>query len=59
VAVDLPDRELYTAAFQRLAPGEDVLIDAVDERAVQVEEQGRASLDDAILPSAMMASSDA
>jgi hypothetical protein len=59
VAVDLPDREPDAAAFQSLAPGEDVLIDAVDERPVQVEEQGRASLDAAILPSAMMASSDA
>jgi hypothetical protein len=37
VPVDLPDGQLHAAALQRLAPGEDVLVDAVHERAVQVE----------------------
>ena len=57
--VDTPDGEMNATFLQSLAPGEDVLIDAVHERPVQVEEQGRAILDAAIVPSAMMASSNA
>ena len=34
--------ELDALRVERLLPREDVLIDAVDERAVEVEEEGRA-----------------
>ena len=40
-AVDRPDRQLDADACERLAPGEDVLVDAVDQRAVEVEQEGR------------------
>jgi hypothetical protein len=59
VPVDAPDRQPDAAALQRLAPGQNVLIDAVDQRPVQVEEQRRASLYGSIVPSAMMALSEA
>jgi hypothetical protein len=38
--VDAPHCELL---FQRLPPGQDVLVDAVHQRAVKVEQEGRAS----------------
>src|SRR5690242_8541911 len=40
--MDPPHRQLDAGALERLAPGEDVLIHAVDERAVEIEEEGRA-----------------
>ena len=39
-AVDAPDGERDPLALQRLAPGEHVLVDAVDQGAVEVEEEG-------------------
>ena len=44
-SVDAPDREGDPLRLERLAPGEHVLVDAIDERAVEVEEnaaRGRA-----------------
>jgi hypothetical protein len=41
-AVDAPDRQLDTAGLQRLAPGQDVLVDTVHQCAVQVEQKRRA-----------------
>src|SRR5690348_15787583 len=38
-AMDAPHRELDAGALERFAPGEDVLIHAVDERAVEIEEE--------------------
>jgi L-glyceraldehyde 3-phosphate reductase len=58
VSVDLPDGKPDAAAFQRFTPGQDVLVDAIDERPVQVEEKRGASLDAAIVPSGMMPLSD-
>ena len=40
LAVDPPDRELEPVLAQRQVPGADVLVDAVDEGAVEVEEKG-------------------
>ncbi len=40
-AVDLPDREIDADGLQCFAPGDDVLIDAVDQRAVEVEQECR------------------
>ena len=40
LAVDAPDRELDALLLKRLVPGEDMLVDAVDERAVEVEQEG-------------------
>ena len=40
LAVDAPDRELDSFSLERLVPGEDVLIDAVDEGPVEIEEEG-------------------
>jgi hypothetical protein len=39
-AVDAPHRELDADALERFAPGEHVLVHAVDERAVEVEQEG-------------------
>src|SRR5207248_5836239 len=41
-AVDAPHGELDPRALERLAPGEHVLVHAVDERAVEIEQEGRA-----------------
>src|SRR5690606_720735 len=35
-----PDREVDALAVERLLPGQHVLVDAVDERAVEVEQEG-------------------
>jgi hypothetical protein len=40
-AVDPPHGDLDLLLLQRLVPGENVLVDAVDEGAVNIEEQGR------------------
>ena len=40
-AVDAPHRELDAGLLQRLVPRQHVLIDAVDQRAVEIEDQGR------------------
>ena len=39
--VDAPHRELDAGLLQRLVPRQHVLIDAVDQRAVEIEDQGR------------------
>jgi hypothetical protein len=39
-AVDAPDGEGHAGFLKSVAPGEDVLIDAVDEGAVEIEEEG-------------------
>jgi hypothetical protein len=52
--VDLPDRQPHAAAFESFPPGKNVLVDAVDERPVQIEQQRRPGLDAAIVPSAMI-----
>jgi len=39
-AVDAPDREVDAGRRKRLFPGEHVLVDAVQQRAVEVEEHG-------------------
>ncbi len=41
LAMNPPDREIDALSVERLLPGEDVLIDAVDERAVEVEQEYR------------------
>jgi hypothetical protein len=38
-AVDAPDRDRNSGVIEGLLPGEDMLVDAVDERAVQVEHE--------------------
>jgi hypothetical protein len=35
--VDAPDRQLEAGPLERFAPGQDVLVNAVDERPVEVE----------------------
>ena len=40
-AVDLPHGQADTHALERVAPGDHVLIDAVDERSVEVEQKRR------------------
>src|SRR2546429_9256905 len=40
--MDAPDRELDADALQRFAPGEHVLVHAVHEGAVEIEEECRA-----------------
>jgi hypothetical protein len=37
--VDAPDRERDPGALQGFPPGEDVLVDAVDQRTVEVKEE--------------------
>jgi hypothetical protein len=39
-SMDAPDRELDAGALEGVPPGEDVLVDAVHERPVEVEEKG-------------------
>jgi hypothetical protein len=39
--MDAPDREIDALAVERLLPGKHMLIDAVDERAVQIEQEHR------------------
>ena len=39
LAVDTPDRERDPLRLERLVPGQHVLIHAVDERAVEIEEK--------------------
>jgi hypothetical protein len=41
LAMDAPDRQLDALGVERLAPGEHMLIDAVDERSVEIEDEGR------------------
>ncbi len=45
--VNLPPRQIYPDLLHRLAPGDDVLVDAVDQRPVEIEQERRvaASLD--------------
>jgi hypothetical protein len=38
-AVDAPYRQLDSACFERLAPGQDVLVDTVDQCAIQIEQE--------------------
>ena len=38
--VNAPYRKFQARVLQRFAPGEHVLIDTVDERAIQIEEEG-------------------
>jgi hypothetical protein len=40
-AMNAPHGQLDAIRLERLAPGEDMLVHAVDERAVQVEQEGR------------------
>ena len=47
--MDAPDGELNSGALQRLAPREHVLVHAVDERAVEIEEKSGAGIHGAIL----------
>ena len=39
LAMDAPDRERDAFAFERFLPGEHMLIDAVDERAIEIEKK--------------------
>ena len=39
LAMDAPDREFEPLRVERLFPGEHVLVDAVDQRAVEVEQE--------------------
>jgi hypothetical protein len=39
--MDPPHRELDPRRFERLAPGENVLIDTVHQRPVEIEHEGR------------------
>src|SRR5690606_13083080 len=39
-AMDAPDRQVHALAVERLLPGQHVLVDAVDEGAVEVEQEG-------------------
>src|SRR4051794_26657302 len=41
LVVDAPDQELDTLGVERLLPREDVLIDVVDERSVEIEGKHR------------------
>src|SRR6266404_4496883 len=41
LAMDAPDREFDTLRVERLLPGKDVLIDAVDKRAVEIKQEDR------------------
>src|SRR5580698_207720 len=41
LAVNAPHRQLDAFLVERLLPGEDVLIDAIDEGAVEIEQEGR------------------
>ena len=39
LAMDAPDREVDALAIERLLPGQHVLIDAVHQRAVEIEQE--------------------
>jgi hypothetical protein len=39
--MDLPDREVDPDLLERFAPGDHVLVDAVDQRPVEVEQERR------------------
>ena len=41
LAMDAPDRQLDTLRIERLLPGENMLIDAVDQRAVEIKQEDR------------------
>src|SRR4051794_23350402 len=41
--MNAPNRQLDAGLFQRLAPRQNVLIDAVHERAIEVEQERRAT----------------
>ena len=41
LAVDAPDGKIDAFAVERFLPGEHVLVDAVDQRAVEVEQEDR------------------
>jgi hypothetical protein len=41
--VDLPHREVYADLVEGLAPGDDVLVDTVDERSVEIEQERRSA----------------
>ena len=40
LAMDAPDRKLDAFAIERFTPGQHVLIDAIDERAIEIESEG-------------------
>jgi hypothetical protein len=40
--MDFPDGKRYARFLERFSPGNDVLIDAVDQRAVEIEQKGGA-----------------
>ncbi|ESW72925.1 hypothetical protein X772_33440 [Mesorhizobium sp. LSJC280B00] len=39
LAVDAPDRQLDILLVERLLPGQHMLVDAVDQRAVEIEQE--------------------
>ena len=39
--MDAPDRQFDAFGVERMLPGQDMLIDAVDERAVEIKQKGR------------------
>jgi hypothetical protein len=39
--MDLPDREVDPDLLERFAPGDDVLVNTVDQRPVEVEQERR------------------
>jgi hypothetical protein len=39
--VDLPDREVDPDLLERFAPGDDMLVDAVDQCSIEVEQERR------------------
>ena len=41
--MNTPDREVDALRLERLAPGEDVMVDAVDERAIEIEQKSNFS----------------
>ena len=49
-AVDAPDRDRNPGMIKGLLPGEDMLVNAVDERAVQVEHEGLVAPHRPLLP---------
>ena len=50
LAVDAPHGQLDAFRVERALPGEDVLIDAVDERAVEIEQEARIDAHESRLP---------
>jgi len=39
-AMDAPDRQIDILCLQGIVPGEDMIVDAVDEGAVEIEQEG-------------------